>query len=81
MFGFSSMPSKCTRWSRSSVKTACSVRDVTSNERSIVCSPSISTSGSTIGTSPASCVRAAKRASACAFVQTQYSLGLPPPIE
>ena len=43
--------------------------------------PSISTSGSTIGTSPVSCDSAAKRASAWAFVQAQYSLGRPSPIE
>ena len=29
MFVFSSVPSRSTRWSKSSVKTACSVRDVT----------------------------------------------------
>ena len=80
MFGFSSIPSKWTRWSRSSVNTACSVREVTSNEVSIVWSPSISTSGSTIGTRPASWLSAAKRASAWAFVHTQYSLGMPSPI-
>ena len=34
-------------------------------------SPSMSTSGSTIGTRPASWERAANRASACAFVQMQ----------
>ena len=39
-------------------------------------SPSISTSGSTIGTRPASWLSAAYRASACAFVQMQYSLGM-----
>ena len=55
MFGFSSICSKWTRWSRSSVNTACSVRDVTSNARSMEWSPSISTSGSMIGTRPASC--------------------------
>ena len=54
MFGFRSISSNQTRWSRSSVKTACSVRDVTSKLRSIVWSPSMSTSGSMIGTMPAS---------------------------
>ena len=42
--------------------------------------PSISTSGSTIGTRPASWQSAAYRARACAFVQRQYSLGMPSPI-
>ena len=59
MFGFSSICSKWTRWSRSSVKTACSVREVTSKLVSIEWSPSISTSGSTIGTRPASWLSAA----------------------
>ena len=59
MFGFSNMPSGSTRWSRSSMKTACWTREVTSKLRSIVWSPSISTSGSTIGTSPASWLNAA----------------------
>src|SRR5919201_6323435 len=81
MFGLRSMPSGTTRWSRSSVKTACCTREVSWKLRSIVWSPSISTSGSTIGTSPASCDSAAKRASACAFVQMAYSLGIPLPIE
>ena len=39
--------------------------------RSIVCVPSCKTSGSTIGTMPASWQSAAYRASACAFVQMQ----------
>src|ERR671938_425050 len=81
MFGLSSMSSGTTRWSRSSVKTACCTREVSWKLRSIVWSPSISTSGSTIGTSPASCDSAAKRARACAFVQMQYSLGVPAPLE
>ena len=54
MFGFSSIPSSWTRWSCSSVKTARWMCEVTEYERSIVWSPSISTSGSTIGTRPAS---------------------------
>ena len=54
MFGLSSVPSRSTRWSNSSVYTAFSTREVTWYARSIVCVPSISTSGSTIGTIPAS---------------------------
>ena len=46
-----------------------------------MCVPSCSTSGSTIGTIPASWQSAAYRASACAFVQTQYSLGVSAAIE
>ena len=80
MFVFSSEPSRSTRWSKSSVKTARSVRSVTRNDSSIVWSPSISTSGSTIGTSPASWLSAANRASAWAFVQMAYSLGRPSPM-
>ena len=45
-----------------------------------MCPPSISTSGSTIGTRPASWLSAANRASACAFVQIAYSLGRPAPM-
>ena len=56
-------------------------REVTWNDSSIVCVPSIRISGSTIGTSPASWLSAAYRASACAFVQTAYPLGSPSPIE
>ena len=48
---------------------------VTSNERSIVWSPSMRTSGSTIGTIPASWQSAAYRASVCAFTSMQYALG------
>ncbi len=36
MFGFSSIPSGSTRWSRSSVKTACCTREVTWKLCSIV---------------------------------------------
>jgi hypothetical protein len=54
MFGLRTMPSSSTRWSSSSANTARSVSSVTCAERSIVWSPSISTSGSTIGTMPAS---------------------------
>jgi hypothetical protein len=43
-------------------------------------SPSISTSGSTIGTSPASCDSAAKRASSSALAATHPSLGMPSPM-
>ena len=39
---------------RSSANTAACAAAVTASARSIVCSPSISTSGSTIGTRPAS---------------------------
>ena len=43
--------------------------------RSIVCEPSISTSGSTIGVSPASWARAAYRARAWAFAAMQVAVG------
>src|SRR6266496_863451 len=46
----------------------------------MVWSPSISTSGSTIGTSPASCDSAAKRASSSALAATHASLGMPSPM-
>ena len=52
MFGFSSMPSSSTRCAISASNTACSVSVVTVEQRSIEWSPSISTSGSTIGTMP-----------------------------
>ena len=50
MFGLSSMPSSDTPCSRSAAKTACNTSPVTSSHRSIVCAPSINTSGSTMGT-------------------------------
>jgi hypothetical protein len=54
MFGFNSVPGRSTRWSNSSPYTAWSVRLVASKQASIVWSPSIMTSGSTMGTMPVS---------------------------
>jgi hypothetical protein len=54
MFGFSTMPSRRTRWRNSASNTDSSAASVTSSQRSIVWLPSISTSGSTIGTIEAS---------------------------
>ena len=59
MFGLSSMSSSRTPCSKSAANTACSTRPVTSSHRSMPCRPSISTSGSTIGTTPCSWQRAA----------------------
>ena len=59
MFGFNSIPSSATRYSAKAWKTICSVCSVTSKCRSIVCAPSMSTSGSTIGTRSASWLSAA----------------------
>ena len=55
MFGLRSVPRRSTRWSCSSVKTAWS--DATGRLRRSArsCGPVLRTSGSTIGTSPASC--------------------------
>ena len=53
------VPARCTPWAAISAYIACWVRTVTSWERSMVWSPSISTSGSTMGTTPASWHRAA----------------------
>ena len=80
MFGLSSMPSKRTRCRRSAANTLACVSAVTSKQRSIVWSPSISTSGSTIGTSPTSCDSAAKRASASALASMQPDVGIPSPM-
>jgi len=52
--GLEQQASHATRCSKSSRKTWCSVATVASYERSIAWSPSMRTSGSTIGTSPAS---------------------------
>ena len=54
MFGLSSMPSSSTRCERNAVKTASKVSSVTASQRASVWAPSIKTSGSTIGTMPAS---------------------------
>ena len=54
MFGLSSVPKRSTPWSYSSWNVSWSVRVVTSQHTSIVLSASMSTSGSTIGTIPAS---------------------------
>jgi hypothetical protein len=54
MFGLSSMPSNSTRWASSSANTASSTCEVTTSQRSMSWAPSMSTSGSTIGTSPIS---------------------------
>ena len=59
MLGLSSVPWRSIPCSYSSSKVAWSVRVVTSQHTSSVLSPSISTSGSTIGTSPASWQRPA----------------------
>ena len=80
MLGFSSMPSSMTRCSASALKTACRTEPVTCSQRSMVCAPSISTSGSTIGTSPCSWHRAAYRASAWALALMQAALGSPSPM-
>jgi hypothetical protein len=80
MFGLSSVPSSRTRCARSAANTAPRVSAVTSSQRSIVWAPSISTSGSTIGTSPASCDSAAKRASASALASMQVRVGMPSPM-
>ena len=50
---------------------------VTSLQRSSVCVPSMSTSGSTMGTSPASWHSAAYRARDCVFASMQPRLGMP----
>ena len=50
MFGLSTMPSSSTRCSNSWRNTLASTSSVTSLQRSSECAPSISTSGSTIGT-------------------------------
>ena len=71
MFVLSTMPSSESPCAASSSKTRRSVASVTSAQRSMPWSPSISTSGSTMGTSPASCDSAAKRASACALTSMQ----------
>ena len=54
MLGLSSIPSSSTRCAISVSNTVCSVAVVTVEHRSIEWSPSISTSGSTIGTMPSS---------------------------
>ena len=54
MFGLSTMPSSSTPCVSSAANTAFSTASVTSAQRAIVCPPSISTSGSTMGTTPAS---------------------------
>ncbi len=64
----------------SAANTTPRVSAVTSWQRWIVCAPSISTSGSTIGTSPASWDRAAKRASASALASMQVRVGIPSPM-
>ena len=48
--------------------------------RSRECAPSMRTSGSTTGTSPASWARAAYRASACALASMQAAVGVSGPI-
>ena len=50
--GFSSMSSRITRWHRNALNTLPSTSSVTSWQRAIVWAPSISTSGSTMGTMP-----------------------------
>ena len=57
MFGFSNMPSNATPCSASAAKVLSSASLVASSQRSMLCGPSIRTSGSTIGTNPASCSR------------------------
>ncbi|MNY32859.1 hypothetical protein D3C86_1671020 [compost metagenome] len=54
MLGFSSMCSSTTACRCKAWKTSCSTASDTSAQRAMVCAPSISTSGSTIGTTPAS---------------------------
>ena len=75
MFGLSSMPSRRTRWRRRAAKVSARVSRVAWSQRSMVWSPSISTSGSTIGTSPASWERPAKRARASALAAMQPKVG------
>ncbi len=80
MLGLSREPSRTTRWACNWKNTLVSVASVTASQTSSVWLPSIKTSGSTIGTRPASCERAANRASACAFASMQNRVGMPSPI-
>ena len=76
----SNIASNTTRWSKRAANTVFNVALVTASQRAMVWLPSIKTSGSTIGTRPASWLNAANSASARALASRQVAVGRPSPM-